>query len=240
MRTGTGDNGVYVTRGQRRRSPRRQGGRRPRRRSRRRHGGRAGCARRWRRPADGWRAGTSGPRRPRSEPGGATRAGLLLVLGIALLYTGISVVNTLLMATSDRVRDLAVLRLAGATDGQVLRLVAVESLTVAAAGALLGLVVAGLDLAGTGAALGLLSVPAAPVVPWAAVGAAAGACAVLAVVASVVPASRPCAAGRWRPPDSGGEDRRDRRKGLYDRSRTGPSGISPCQVGSTDKQAELT
>jgi putative ABC transport system permease protein len=124
-----------------------------------------------------------------SGPGGATRAGLLLVLGIALLYTGISVVNTLLMATSDRVRDLAVLRLAGTTDGQVLRLVAVESLTVAAAGALLGLVVAGLDLAGMGAALGLLSVPAAPVVPWAAVGTAAGACAVLAVVASVVPAS---------------------------------------------------
>ncbi|OMI87136.1 ABC transporter permease [Streptomyces sp. M1013] len=132
---------------------------------------------------DEWAAAAS------SGPGSATRAGLLLVLGIALLYTGISVVNTLLMATSDRVRDLAVLRLAGATDGQLLRLVAVESLTVAAAGALLGLVVAGLDLAGTGAALGLLSVPAAPVMPWAAVGTAAGACAVLAVVASVVPAS---------------------------------------------------
>ncbi|MGW4545237.1 FtsX-like permease family protein [Streptomyces violaceorubidus] len=125
-----------------------------------------------------------------ASPGsrGATRAGLLLVLGIALLYTGISVVNTLVMATSDRVRDLAVLRLAGATDGQVLRLVAVESLTVTAAGALLGLLVAGLDLAGMGAALRLLSVPAAPAVPWAAVGTAAGACAVLAVIASVVPA----------------------------------------------------
>ncbi|MFL9657517.1 FtsX-like permease family protein [Streptomyces sp. PB17] len=125
-----------------------------------------------------------------ASPGspGTTRTGLFLVLGIALLYTGISVVSTMLTATSDRVRDLAVLRLAGATGGQVLRLVAVESLTVAGAGALLGLGVAGLGLAGMGAALGLLSVPAAPVVPWAAVGTVAGACAVLAVVASVIPA----------------------------------------------------
>ncbi|WP_399887531.1 FtsX-like permease family protein [Streptomyces sp. BBFR51] len=119
---------------------------------------------------------------------GTTRLGLLLVLGIALLYTAISLVNTMVMATSDRVRDLAVLRLAGATNGQVLRLVGAESLTVVAVGALLGLAVAGLNLAGMWAALGLLSVPAAPVLPWTAIGTTAGACAVLAVVASVASA----------------------------------------------------
>ncbi|MFH8442727.1 FtsX-like permease family protein [Streptomyces sp. NPDC018026] len=124
---------------------------------------------------------------PGSE--GATRTGLLLVLGIALLYTGISVVNTVLMAAPARVREQAVLRLAGATDGQVLRLVAAESLTVVAVGALLGLAVAGLDLAGMWAALALLSVPVAPVLPWAALGAVAGVCAVLATTASVVPAA---------------------------------------------------
>ncbi|MGC3004047.1 FtsX-like permease family protein, partial [Streptomyces sp. G35A] len=85
-----------------------------------------------------------------------TRLGLLLVLGIALLYTGISLVNTMVMATSDRVRDLAVLRLAGATRGQVLRLVGAEALTVVAVGGLLGLLVAGLGLGGMWAALGLL------------------------------------------------------------------------------------
>ncbi|MEU7404682.1 FtsX-like permease family protein [Streptomyces sp. NPDC044948] len=122
------------------------------------------------------------------KSGGTTRLGLFLVLGIALLYTGISLVNTALMATSDRVRDLAVLRLAGATDGQVLRMVGAEALTVVAVGALLGLVVAGLGLAGLWTALALLSVPAAPVLPWAAVGTVVGACAVLAVTASVVPA----------------------------------------------------
>ncbi|MGW7338013.1 FtsX-like permease family protein [Streptomyces sp. NPDC054808] len=120
-----------------------------------------------------------------------TRAGLFLVLGIALLYTGISVVNTMLTATSDRVRELTVLRLTGATEGQVLRLLAVESLTVTAVGTLLGLLVAGLNLAGIGAALNLLAVPAAPVVPWAAVATVAGACATLTVAATLTSAALP-------------------------------------------------
>ncbi|GAA2390466.1 ABC transporter permease [Streptomyces glaucosporus] len=118
-----------------------------------------------------------------------TRLGLLLVLGIALLYTGISLANTMVMATSDRVRDLAVLRLAGATGGQVLRLVGAEALTVVAVGALLGLAVAGLNLAGMWSALSLLSVRTAIELPWAVIGATVAACAVLAVVSSVVPAA---------------------------------------------------
>ncbi|MGW8063601.1 ABC transporter permease [Streptomyces ziwulingensis] len=118
-----------------------------------------------------------------------TRLGVLLVLGIALLYTGISLVNTMVMATADRVRDLAVLRLSGATNGQVLRLVGAESLMVVVVGALLGLVVAALNLAGMWSALGLLSVRPSLGLPWAAIGTAAGACAVLAVAASVAPAA---------------------------------------------------
>ncbi|MFE0632276.1 FtsX-like permease family protein [Streptomyces sp. NPDC058864] len=117
-----------------------------------------------------------------------TRLGFLLVLGIALLYTAISLVNTMVMATSDRIRELAVLRLAGATRRQLLRLVAVESLAVVALGALLGLAVAGLNLAGMRCALALLSVDSPVEPPWAAVGAAVAACAVLAVVAAAVPA----------------------------------------------------
>ncbi|MEV6004436.1 FtsX-like permease family protein [Streptomyces griseomycini] len=117
------------------------------------------------------------------------RLGFLLVLGIALLYTGISLVNTMVMATSDRVRDLAVLRLAGATHGQVLRLVGAEALTVVAVGGLLGLLVAGLNLAGMWAALDLLSAPAVLAPPWAELGVVTAACALLAVVSAVVPAA---------------------------------------------------
>ncbi|MFF4398343.1 FtsX-like permease family protein [Streptomyces sp. NPDC001480] len=118
-----------------------------------------------------------------------TRLGLLLVLGIALLCTAVSVANTAVMATSDRRRDLAVLRLTGATRAQALRLVAAEALTVVAVGTLLGLLVTALNLWGLGAALHLLSAPAAVRLPWAALGTTASACALLAVTASVVPAA---------------------------------------------------
>ncbi|MGW7254643.1 FtsX-like permease family protein [Streptomyces sp. NPDC054834] len=118
-----------------------------------------------------------------------TRLGLLLVLGIALLCTAVSVANTAVMATSDRRRDLAVLRLTGATRAQALRLVAAEALTVAAVGALLGLLVTALNLWELGAALHLLSAPAAVRLPWTALGTTAGTCALLAVTASAVPAA---------------------------------------------------
>lgn len=123
---------------------------------------------------------------PRSSE--STRLGLLLILGIALLYTGIALANTLVMATSDRVGDLAVLRLTGATRPQVLRLVAAEALVVVAVGSLLGAAVAGLNLLGVRGALALLSVRSPLVVPWGSLGAMVAASAVLAVAAAVVPA----------------------------------------------------
>jgi putative ABC transport system permease protein len=123
------------------------------------------------------------------ETNRTTRLGLFLVLGIALLYTGISVVNTTVMAAADRARDLAVLRLAGATRWQVLRLTAAEALTAVAAGALLGLLVTGVNLAGMWSALALLSVRPTVTLPWQALGATATACALLAVLSATLPAA---------------------------------------------------
>ncbi|MEW2623292.1 FtsX-like permease family protein [Streptomyces sp. NPDC048106] len=123
------------------------------------------------------------------ETGRTTRTGFFLVLGIALLYTGISLVNTMVMATSGRVRELAVLRLVGATRWQVLRLVGAEALVVVMVGGLLGTLVAGFNLLGMWGALGLLSVRTSVEMPWAALAAALGACAVLAVVSAVAPAA---------------------------------------------------
>ncbi|MFJ6883957.1 FtsX-like permease family protein [Streptomyces californicus] len=125
---------------------------------------------------------------PRSSEN--TRLGLWLILGIALVYTGIALANTQMMATSDRVRDLASLRLTGATKGQALRLVAVEALVVVAVGAVLGAVIAGVNLLGVWSALGLLGVWSGVVVPWGTVAAVIGASALLATAASVLPASR--------------------------------------------------
>ncbi|MFJ6012578.1 FtsX-like permease family protein [Streptomyces sp. NPDC092952] len=124
---------------------------------------------------------------PRSSKN--TRLGLWMILGIALVYTGIALANTLMMATSDRVRDLASLRLTGATKGQVLRLVGAEALVVVAVGTVLGVVIAGVNLLGVWGALGLLDVWSDVVVPWGTVAAVVGASALLATVASVLPAS---------------------------------------------------
>ncbi|WP_416973863.1 FtsX-like permease family protein [Streptomyces sp. 4F14] len=115
----------------------------------------------------------------------AARVGVFLVLGIALLYTALALVNTLLMAASDRGRELTSLRLTGATRAQLLRLTALEALIVVVAGALLGLLVTLVDLSGMAAALGLLSAPPALSPPWATLGALTAVCALLAAGASV-------------------------------------------------------
>jgi putative ABC transport system permease protein len=67
--------------------------------------------------------------------------------------------------------------------------VGAEALTVVAVGGVLGLLVAGVNLLGMWSALGLLSAPTAIEIPWTAIGAVVGACAVLAVVSSVIPAA---------------------------------------------------
>ncbi|MFD5543560.1 ABC transporter permease, partial [Streptomyces sp. NPDC127079] len=134
------------------------------------------------RTADGWIAATA-PRTDRT-----TRLGLLLVLGIGLLYTAISLVNTMVMATSERVREFAILRLAGATRWQVLRLVATEALTAVTVGAVLGLLVAVLDLAAMWAALHTLSAPVPVHLPWQAMAMATAACALLATTTTATAA----------------------------------------------------
>ncbi|MEV7340420.1 FtsX-like permease family protein [Streptomyces sp. NPDC093544] len=121
--------------------------------------------------------------------GPQTRLGLLIVLGIALTYAVISLAGTLLMATSARHAELRSLRLAGATRGQVLRVVAGEAALGVGVGALLGTAVAAVNLAGLAAALGRLSAPVGVEVPWGALAGSVGVCLVVGVAASVAGAS---------------------------------------------------
>ncbi|MEV0121308.1 ABC transporter permease [Streptomyces sp. NPDC050703] len=114
-----------------------------------------------------------------------TRLGLLMLLGISLLYTAISLASTLLMAGSVRGPELRSLRLAGATRRQVRLVLAGEALVAVTAGALLGLAVTAVGLAGLAAGLASLSVPAGVAVPWAEMGVCVGGCAVVAVGAAV-------------------------------------------------------
>ncbi|MFC8336539.1 FtsX-like permease family protein [Streptomyces rubiginosohelvolus] len=121
-------------------------------------------------------------------PDDHTRTGLRMILGIALLSTATALANTQVMATSGRGRDLAVLRLAGATVPQVLRLVVAEAVAAVGVGAVLGGVVAAVNLLVVRGALALLGVTSAVVVPWAMLGLVVAAAALLAAGSAVLPA----------------------------------------------------
>ncbi|MFJ3998429.1 ABC transporter permease [Streptomyces parvus] len=121
-------------------------------------------------------------------PDDHTRTGLRMILGIALLSTATALANTLAMATSGRGRDLAVLRLAGATVPQVLRLVVAEAVAAVGVGALLGGAVAAVNLLVVWCALALLGVTSAVVVPWTVLGLVVAAAALLAAGSAVLPA----------------------------------------------------
>ncbi|TDD32969.1 ABC transporter permease [Actinomadura sp. KC06] len=123
-----------------------------------------------------------------SDSGRQSRLGMYVVLGVALLYCAIAIANTLVMATADRARDQAVLRLSGATRRQVLGVVAAESLLVVGVGAVLALLVSALSMGGVVAGLLGLSGRLTVVVPWSPVGGIVAACVVIALLASVLPA----------------------------------------------------
>lgn len=107
-----------------------------------------------------------------------------LAMGLVLAFTAIAVVNTLAMSVSERIREFAMLRLAGATRRQVLRMLRIEALSVLLIAAVLG----------TGIALAVLTAfsigmtgGAAPTVLPSVYATVVGAAALLALVASTLP-----------------------------------------------------
>ncbi|MFI6925133.1 FtsX-like permease family protein [Nonomuraea spiralis] len=125
-----------------------------------------------------------------SRRNSASRLGLLAVLAIMLGYTAIALVNTLLMAASDRAAERGGLRLLGATRAQVLRFVMGEALLVVTVGVVLALGATAVSLLGLWTALLRLAGPVAFEVPWLPVAGVVAVCFVLGVAASVVPAIR--------------------------------------------------
>ncbi|TRV80016.1 FtsX-like permease family protein [Streptomyces sp. 130] len=108
----------------------------------------------------------------------------LLAMGLVLAFTAIAVVNTLAMSVSERFREFALLRLAGATRRQVLRMLRTETLSVLAVSVTLGsgialAVLTAFSIGMTGnAAPGVLPLVYATVV---------GAAALLALAATALP-----------------------------------------------------
>lgn len=108
----------------------------------------------------------------------------LIAMGLVLAFTAIAVVNTLAMSVSERVREFALLRLAGATRRQVLGMLRTEALSVLLLGTLLGSAIALAVL--TSFSIGMTGRTAPAVTPhlYVAVVAAAG---LLALAATTLP-----------------------------------------------------
>ncbi|MBO0772761.1 MAG: ABC transporter permease, partial [Actinobacteria bacterium] len=85
-----------------------------------------------------------------------------LFIAALIGYATVSLVNTIVTATARRRPQLRLLRLAGATAGQVRRMLTIEALMSAAAGIVLGTLVAMAALLPFDSALGVPGLPAGP------------------------------------------------------------------------------
>ena len=101
-----------------------------------------------------------------------------------VLYTAISVVNTLVMATAQRRREFGLQRLIGSTRGQVLRMMAVEGGIVAVIGVVLGTIVSTGSLVPFSLVVSGTPMPSGPLWIYLSVVGAAG---LLALSATLVP-----------------------------------------------------
>ncbi|MFJ8387826.1 ABC transporter permease [Streptomyces sp. NPDC094438] len=107
-----------------------------------------------------------------------------LAMGLVLAFTAIAVVNTLAMSVSERFRWFAMLRLAGATRRQVLRMLRIEALSVLLIAAVLG---SGISLAVLTAFSVGMTGSATPAVLPLVYTALVGAAGLLALVATALP-----------------------------------------------------
>jgi putative ABC transport system permease protein len=104
-----------------------------------------------------------------------------LALGLIVAFAGIAMVNTLAMAVAGRSRELALLRLAGATRRQVLRMLRWETLAFALIATVLGAAIAALTLTAYSAGMTGSPVPHVPPLGAAAIVAVAALLALLSV-----------------------------------------------------------
>jgi putative ABC transport system permease protein len=108
-----------------------------------------------------------------------------LMIGVLLAFIAVAAVNSLVMATGERSRELALLRLVGATPRQVTRMVRVEALAVIGFGVLLGLTIAAATLVPFSLAIAETAIPS---LPWQVLAGVLVGAAVLGLGASELPA----------------------------------------------------
>ncbi|NEC67526.1 FtsX-like permease family protein, partial [Streptomyces sp. SID9727] len=105
-------------------------------------------------------------------------------LALLVCFAAVSTVNTLVAVTAERRRECALLRLTGATRGQLLRMLTAEALLTTAVGVLLGAAVAGAAASAFSTAVSGSPMPHLPVAGCWWIGTGAAALTVPAVVAT--------------------------------------------------------
>ncbi|WP_436786004.1 ABC transporter permease [Yinghuangia sp. YIM S10712] len=109
----------------------------------------------------------------------------LVAMGLIIAFTAIAVVNTLVMATSARGREFALMRLVGMTRPQIMRMLRWETLATVVLASVFGAAIASATLSAYAKGMTGSGTPYAPPLACAAILAAAAA---LAVTATVLPA----------------------------------------------------
>lgn len=107
------------------------------------------------------------------------------VAAISLLVGGIGVMNIMLVAVSERTREIGIRKAVGATNGQVLRQFLVEAIIMSLSGGLIGVGLASLLAFGAS-----FQLPFTPVVTWEIFGSAMAVSLLVGVVFGVFPAAR--------------------------------------------------
>jgi putative ABC transport system permease protein len=108
-----------------------------------------------------------------------------LMIGVLLAFIAVATANSLVMATGERTRELAMLRLVGASPRQVTRMIRWEALAVIGFGVLLGLAIAAATLVPFSLAIAETAVPS---LPWQVLAGVLAGAAVLGLGASELPA----------------------------------------------------
>ncbi|MFJ9694561.1 FtsX-like permease family protein [Kitasatospora sp. NPDC101183] len=119
-----------------------------------------------------------------------TDTAAVVMLGIALAYAMITVANTLVMAVAGRRREFALLGLAGAVRGQIVRIAAAEAAVALVVGTVLAAVATGLAAVTQHASLGRLVAHAPTVLPWARLGETVALCALVTLATAAVATGR--------------------------------------------------
>ena len=121
-----------------------------------------------------------------TQQGWVNLVALIVILG----YIAIAVINTLVMATGERSRELALLQLIGSSRGQVRAMMRTEAVLVAVISAVFGVVVAVPPLIGMSMGISGQPVPALPVLPSLAIVGSMSALALLSIWVATLSAMR--------------------------------------------------